>query len=56
MSVLCCLLCECRVARGADIGSSARRNGPNPAVQQREAERRATGRNPPLGGAPPANE
>ncbi len=35
---------------------SARRNGPNPAVQQQEAQRRAAGRNAPLGGAPPANE
>ncbi|CAD6590931.1 MAG: hypothetical protein ASARMPRED_005109 [Alectoria sarmentosa] len=34
----------------------ARRNGPNPAVQRQEAERRAAGGNAPLGGAPPANE
>lgn len=35
----------------------SRRNGPNPAVQQQEAQRRAAGqRNAPLGGAPPANE
>lgn len=34
----------------------ARRNGPNPAVQRQESERRAAGGSAPLGGAPPANE
>ena len=53
MSTLFCFSVCWRTVLNSD---SSRRNGPNAAVQQQEAQRRAAGRNAPMGGAPPANE